>query len=43
MIIYYGVVDSSSVANGEGCLLFPDGTEYNEVLKDNKVEVTNKV
>ena len=42
-VIYYGSIDSSSVANGKGCLIFPDGTEYNETFKDNKVQVTNKV
>jgi len=41
IIQYDGVIsmvlkDSSNVANGEGCLLFPDGTEYSEVFKDNK-------
>ena len=41
IVQYDGVIsmvlkDSSNVANGEGCLLFPDGTEYSEVFKDNK-------
>ena len=42
-VIFYGSMDTANVANGEGVLLFPDGTEYSEIFKDNKVEVTNKV
>ena len=42
-VIFHGFMDSQNIANGEGCLLFPDGTTYNEVFIDNKAQVTNKV
>ena len=42
-VIFYGCMSSDNIANGEGTLLFPDGTEYNETFSNNKVQVTNKV
>jgi len=42
-VTFYGHINSENKANGEGCLLFPDGTEYKGIFTNNKIEVTNKV
>ena len=48
-VIYCGIMDNNNVANGQGYLLFPDGTKYegtwseNEIVKSNKVEYEMRV
>ena len=42
-VIYYGAMDNNKVANGEGQLLFPDGTKYEGIWTNNKIEKRNKV